>query len=172
MGTLSEELVDAAHRGDLDLIAELSVCGHDLQGECKEGSDLLYHFVWQNCDARGLQRLISLGCIPQNKDTAGGTPLTAAVWCKSPEMVEMLLSAGANPNTIAFLGDDEFSALDSVIDDYCDCVTKEEVERMMHIEILVRKAGGKMRSLHPNSGRFTNLTCDGRAHPGDKSSLL
>ena len=158
MDTLSKEILDAAHKGDVNAIGELSGAGQNLNGICEEdGSDLLYHFIWQNCDTERLRMLISLGCMPQNKSTTGGTPLIAAIWCKCPEMVRILIEAGADPNTIAFLGDDEYSALDSIIDEYSGCDSDQEFDKLMQIEKLVREAGGRVKSKSQKSGCFPDF---------------
>ena len=66
----------------------------------------------------------------------------------------MLLKAGADPNIIAFLEDDEASALDAVISDYCDCDTDKETDQMIEIERMIRAAGGRVHTSGPRSGHF------------------
>lgn len=153
-GRLSPEIIDAAHNGDVEGIAKLVAAGYQLEGTCEDGSDLLYHFVWQCSDAEKLRKLLDLGCKPSNRHAEGGTPLVAAVWTKNPEIVKLLLDAGADPNVVAFIGDDEASALDTVIDDYCDCDSEDETQRMILIEGMIRAAGGRVHRMLPNGGHY------------------
>lgn len=160
MKHLSPELIAAAHNSDLDHIRDLVDSGHSLDGTCEEGSDLLYHFIWQCCDVTKAESLLAMGCKPENISAKGGTPLVAAVWCKIPEMVELLLKAGADPNIIAFLEDDESSALDAAISEYCGCDTDEETACMIEIERMIREAGGRVHSSSPKSGNFPEWKYD------------
>jgi len=157
---LSNELVRAAHDGNVGEIRRLRDMGHELNLQCDDGSDLLYHFIWQNnADPPGtkLQELLALGVLPRNQNTAGGTPLVPAIWSHCSEWVHILLEAGADPNVIAFLGDDESTALDTVLDDYCDCDTDEEIEEMKKIELMIRQAGGRVHRL---TDPKANITAD------------
>ncbi len=160
MPFLSQQLIDAAHGSNVELIAALKADGYSLNDIDQEGEDLLYHFIWQCCDEEKLQQILALGCLPANKNTPGGTPLIAAIWCKNPLSVRMLLDAGANPNAIGFMGDDEASALDTVIDDYCECTSKVDMENMIAIERMIRSAGGRVHGKLPNSGHFPNWNYD------------
>ena len=154
MKQLTPEIIEAAHNSDIERIRCLVAAGHSLEGVCEEGSDLLFHFIWQCCDPEMIEKLLAMGCKPANIPSRSGTPLVAAVWCKCPGIVDLLLKAGADPNIPAFVGDDEYSALDTVIDDYCDCETEEETGRMVEIERMIRAAGGRVRTKAPNSGEF------------------
>ena len=154
MKRLSPELIDAAHKSDIERICCLVDSGHSLEGVCEEGSDLLYHFIWQCCDVNMVERLLAMGCRPENTNAIGGTPLVAAVWCNCPKLVELLLKVGADPNIIAFVGDDEVSALDAATSEYCCCDTDEEKARMIELESMIREAGGRVHSNSPKSGNF------------------
>jgi len=142
---LSKELIDAAGDGDIERIERLAAEGHDLNLVDEEnGEDLLYHFVFGCYEPDKLQRLIQVGCRPSNKPCKGGTPLIAAVWSKSPEIVKILLDAGADPNVKGFLGEGDSTPLDIVILDlYCDCDTEEEKQALEKIEAMIRACGGR-----------------------------
>jgi hypothetical protein len=161
MKQLSPEIIEAAHNSDIDRIRSLVESGHSLEGTCEEGSDLLFHFIWQCCDLAMLESLLAMGCKPNNKSAKGGTPLVAAIWCNCPKLVKLLLEAGADPNLIAFLKDDENSALDTVLDEYCGCETDEETARVTEIEHLIREAGGQVHSKSPKSGSFPDWKYEG-----------
>lgn len=65
------------------------------------------------------------------------------LWTKKPEIVRMLIEIHADPNVIGYLGDDEPTALDTVLDDFCECDTKQDYRSMKEIEAMIREAGGK-----------------------------
>lgn len=155
MFLLSKQLIEAAHASDLEAIRILHAQGSSLNGFDEERVDLLSHWIWQCCDDQKLRELLDLGCRPANENTKGLTPLVASIWCKNPVAVRMLLDAGANPNTLAFVEDDVVSALDTVIDDYFECNPKE-LEDMIAIERMIRLAGGRVYSKTLGGGNFPN----------------
>jgi hypothetical protein len=136
-------LVEAAYNGEVGEIARLRDEGLDLNGVNEDGSDLLSLFIWQCFDPEKIRVLLSLGVRPANLSCKDITPLIAAVWTKNPEIVSMVILAHADPNVIGFLGDDEPSALDTVLDDFCECDTEQEYRSMKKIEAMIREAGGK-----------------------------
>ena len=140
---LDQKLVEAAYDGDVGEIARLHGEGLDLNRVDERGSDLLSLFIWQCCDVEKIRALMILGTVPSNLNSKDITPLIAAVWTKNPVIVRMLLEANADPNVIGFLADDEASALDTVLDDFCECDTEQEYRAMKEIEMMIRDAGGK-----------------------------
>ena len=141
---LSEELIDAAGRGDIERIEQLAAEGHNLNlVDDEDGEGLLWHFISGGFAPAKVRQLINLGCVPSNQPCKGGTPLIAAVWSKEPEIVELLLEAGADPNVVGFSDESKTTALDAVLGDYCVCDTPEEMQAMEKIEALIRNAAGK-----------------------------
>jgi len=146
-GQLDIRLIEVAYRGDVGEIARLRGEGLALNGVDEHGSDLLSLFIWQCCDPEKIRALLSLGARPANLNSKHITPLIAAVWSKNPEIVKMLIAVHADPNVIGYLGDDEASALDTVLDDFCECDTEQEYRSMKEIEAMIREAGGKTHRL-------------------------
>jgi len=144
---LDMRLVEAAYNGDVGEIVRLRDEGLDLNGVNERGSDLLSLFIWQCCAPEKIRALLSLGVRPANQNCNDITPFIAAVWTKNPEIVSMVIHAHADPNVIGYLGDDEATALDTVLDDFCECDTEQEYRSMKEIEAMIRKAGGKTHML-------------------------
>lgn len=142
---LSHQLIQAAYNGDIPKIRRLHQLGHNLNLACEDDGDLLYHYIWQNNAGQpnGLIELLNLGVRLSNINTHGGTPLVAAVWTQNSEWVRILLEAGMDPNVIAFVDEDEISALSVVLDDYCDCGSDIEIQEMRKNEELIRSYGGR-----------------------------
>ncbi len=130
---------------DWDALDRILTSGVSPLGSDKEGRDLLAWIVYRSAEVERVRHFIALGVRPMNEHSREWTPLMAAAWQKSPDMVALLLEAGADPNVRGMVGDfrDEGStAMDTVVDDEGDIDTEREYANMLKIEKLIREAGG------------------------------
>lgn len=147
MPTLSEldkQLREAAIDGNLQAVKELIGRGADLNASCEEddGETIFARALFLNHNHDYIYELLQIGAKADVPGCEGGTPLSLAVMGNDFLLVQMLLEAGANPNTIAYKTEDPQTALDTAFGDYCVQDTKAEKMNLDAIVQLLKEHGG------------------------------
>ena len=145
MTELDKQLAEIAPDGNLAAVKELLARGANLNAVNEEGETGFTRAVMFSRDLDYLDALIQLGANPDVPASQGGTPLTLAVMGNNFLLVRILLEAGANPNTLAFLEDSPQTALDTAYGDYCAQDKKSEEMNLDAIVQLLIEHGAKCR---------------------------
>ena len=144
---LNNQLTHAALHYDCDAMRQLLADGADFNAvDGEEGttafSEALYHGVSRDC----LHTMLQLGANPNVASTKGGTPLIFAVWALDFPLLQTLLDAGADPNTIGYNDEGGTTALDAVYDGFHTRDTEPEKKVLEAMELLLKSKGGRCRS--------------------------
>lgn len=145
MNELDQQLRDAAQDGNLQVVKDLVARGANLNAPSQEddGETIFTRALLLNHNHDYLHDLLQLGAKADVPDCDGGTPLSLAVMANDFLLVQMLLKAGANPNTIAYKHDEPQTALDIACGDYCVQESKSAEMNLDAIVQLLKEHGGK-----------------------------
>ncbi len=139
-----KRLVDAAIHYDYDAMRQLLAEGADFNAvDPADGStpfsEAIYFGVSHDCIAD----MLRLGAKPDVGPTIGGTPLIYAVWGLDFILIQMLLDAGADPNTPGYIDEDAMTPLDAAASEHYCRSTEPEHKLIEAVEFLLRSRGAK-----------------------------
>ena len=147
MTDLDHQLRSIVHLGSIAMVELLISRGANLNAQIEEddGETIFTRAVGLNHDRHYIYELLQVGAKADAPSCNGATPLSLAVMENDFLLVQMLLRAGANPNTIAYRDEEPQTALDTALGDYCVQETKSGEMNLDAIVQLLREYGGKER---------------------------
>lgn len=152
MKDLDHQLRAIVHLGSLATVEHLISRGANLNAQIEEddGETIFTRAVALNHDRDYIRDLLRIGAKADVPSCNGGTPLSLAVMENDFLLVQLLLRAGANPNTIAYRDEEPQTALDTAYTDYCVQETASGKMNLDAIVQLLKEHGGKeSRELKP-----------------------
>lgn len=96
----SHELAEAARRGDIKIISQLVAGGADVNRPGTRNCSILF---WAMGNGKGFEKLLQLGANPNALFDDGGTVIHWAARSRNPNLLELSLKYGGNPNLTAGL---------------------------------------------------------------------
>jgi len=141
---IKERLVEAAIHYDCDSMRQLLAEGADFNAvDPAEGTTPFSEAVYFGASRDCITDMLRLGAKPDVGPSIGGTPLIYAAWGLDFTLIEMLLDAGADPNTPGYIDEGPTTPLDAALAEHYCRDTEPEHKLVEAVEALLRSRGAK-----------------------------